>query len=644
MTYVVGYEISALLFLTVVAVHFFSKRRFPSPQNKMYSFIMVFAIMDIVLDVLGSLLTDGRLASPLWLQIVVNWLFYAFQLFIPALLFVYLLAISGKFNRKNMHWILIGILPALVLEFSLATNMYTHLYFSMSEAGSLLHGPWFDLIYYCSGFYMLLTFVLAIVFRKELRKTQLYTILAFIVICIVGIGIQFLFPQFLLTGVVIALSITMMYFTMQNPDSMLDPVTDVFNRTALLEFLDECIKGKKKRFYVVIADVDDMRRVNDVFGMNIGNEVLHETARFFGACLSSGWVFRLIGDRFVIVTFSKNEFETVLPLRIEEAFQKPWSISGMELMLSVTCCMISDTQWIRSAQDVLLLSEQAMPMAKKSARGSVMLVGRSIMQSAERRIAVENALHEALENGGLSLYLQPIYSVKEKRYVSAEALVRFRHEKLGMIPPDEFIPIAEKTGLVVRIDNMMFEKLCRFIAEYRPMQELGMDMLELNFSAVDLMQNGMDIQIRTMLKKYGINAENIGIEITESIAAEGSESMNEAISTLKRLGFPLLLDDFGTGYANMARISHMPLDYVKIDKTMLNSYFESTQSAIVLEESIQMCQRLGFKTVIEGVENETQASVAEKLGIDCIQGFYYARPLPAEEFAEFVRRENVRAQ
>lgn len=248
---------------------------------------------------------------------------------------------------------------------------------------------------------------------------------------------------------------------------------------------------------------------------------------------------------------------------------------------------------------------------------------------------LEDIIDNALNNERLSVYYQPIYSVEQKRFTSAEALLRLDDEEYGKISPELFIPIAEKNGVIHRIGTMVLEEVFRFIASDE-FKELGLEYIEVNLSVAQCMRNNLAKEILLLMEKYKVRPEQVNLEITETAAAHSQNTMSENIRALAAAGIKFSLDDFGTGYSNMRRVASLPLNIVKLDKSF-TEIEENPRMEIMVRNTVNMIKDMGMKIVIEGIETESVAKVFSDLKCEYIQGFYFSKPLPRDEFIAFLR-------
>ena len=247
---------------------------------------------------------------------------------------------------------------------------------------------------------------------------------------------------------------------------------------------------------------------------------------------------------------------------------------------------------------------------------------------------INTIIDRALTQNNLKVYYQPIYSVEEQRFTSAEALLRLIDDVHGFVPPDIFITAAEKSGAIHKIGSFVLNEVCRFIAsdDYK---KLGLDYIEINLSVAQCMRGGLADEVLTTLEKYGVKPSQINLEITETAASYNQNTMAENLAKLSDAGVSFSLDDFGTGYSNIDRVASLPLKIVKLDRTFVNNN-EQPKMEVFVENFIRMFKDMDMEIVVEGIETEQMVKRFSELRCDFIQGYYYSKPIPEKDFVEFI--------
>ena len=633
MYYKVDYSICALLFLTIVMFRFYSTRQFPNKQNKLFGVALAFAALDIMLDVVSAYMHEYIGVLPNWSIYLINTVFYVFQTAFPAIMLLYVLIITGNFIRKNRVGIVLLMVPAGFVGALLATNCWTHSIFYI-EGASYIHAPMFYCLYISTAFYAFACIAFINVYRRQIRRAQYWTVTAFIIIVLVAVVIQVHLPSYLLTGPAIALAITMMYLVIQKPEDMLDTMTGTFDRGALLVYLKDVI-SEKRRYDLINVRIDNMRYIDRLLGTTMGNRVLVEVAEYLMKGVGADWVFRIGSVRFVVICHSPGGHAALLN-SIRRRFREPWDVSGYHVLLSASFCDIEDTSGIESVEQMMGLLET---VTADIPRGEVLRVDDAVLSRVSRQEEVESAILEALDNDSFEVYFQPVYSVAKKSFITAEALLRL-HYKGGFIAPDEFIPVAEQNGLIVNIDELVTRRVCEFFREYDPVNTMGLISAEINLSAMEFVYDGLPERISSIIDENGVPPHCLLFEITETAATTEYSLLMASMRTLTERGFRFVLDDFGTGFANLSQVVRLPFFAAKMDRSMLVAKEESDDSDVVYKSSLAMFKSLGLKTVAEGVETPEQAASLLELGVDYIQGFHYARPMPIDKFIEFMKKHN----
>ena len=252
---------------------------------------------------------------------------------------------------------------------------------------------------------------------------------------------------------------------------------------------------------------------------------------------------------------------------------------------------------------------------------------------------MEQLISDAIINDRLEVWYQPIYSTELRRFASAEALVRIRRENGELVPPADFIPIAESNGSILKVGETVFRKVCEFLNKSE-IDKHGISYIEINLSVVQCAYEKLAEDYISIMADYGISPKLINLEITESASMNAKKTLLENMKRLTSYGVNFSLDDFGTGQSNLDYIVDMPVDIVKFDKGMTSAYFENGKAKYIMDAAMSMIQGMNLKIVSEGIETEEQFKVMNDLGINYIQGYYFSKPLSADEFMKFIIKNN----
>ncbi|MBE6989093.1 MAG: bifunctional diguanylate cyclase/phosphodiesterase [Ruminococcaceae bacterium] len=632
MHYNINYEVCALIFLIVVSIDFLGKRRLPTRTNKFFEAFILIGILDISLDLITAYTTEYSQNVPVCLNFILLTIFYMMQICLIAMLMLYTFALAEQFTKDNAPKLVVLMIPAAIFALLNLFNIFTGHIFTITET-DFIHGPLFFLIYVTTLFYLVMVTIYTHRFRAKLRPIEVRTIYAFVFFILLTVGIQFFFPNCLLTGVGISIAITMMYLTLQNPDELLDLMTGSFNRGSLIVSLKEHLLYNNSCSVIVIA-IDEMKAINNILGVDMGDAIIKKVFSIISQSAEKEMVFRMSGDKFAILPSSKIICRRIAK-EIRETLCREHIVNNAEVRISACICYGTVTD-VTDYEYIIKLLEYAIPVAKQSGKGTLLEIDDMMLKRYHRELDIQKALHEAIENDSLDVYFQPIYSAKEDKFTQAEALVRFPHPKLGMIYPNEFIPYAEKSGNIIKIGEQVLNKVCRLIREHDLINTTDIEHIEINLSAIEALQHSFPGKVRKILENHGVSAGHIIFEMTETAASNANNIVENTLRTLGDHGVVFALDDYGTGYANIDTVIRLPFSIIKLDKSMVWSYFQNDKNALIFRDTVKMMHDLGVQTLAEGVETQEQLDEMLRLGVDYIQGYYFARPMPTEDFLNFI--------
>ncbi len=624
--YQTQFEACALLFLLAVTVRFFSVRRFPSRQNRLFGVILICALADLTLDIIGSITIFHADVLPVWVNYVVNMPFYMLQAVFPSLMMSYVVLISGRTFRGSRALTLL-LLPTAAMALLLLLNPLTNWIFYVADADGVqryCRGPCFPIMYVVTAFYMLATLLLVHLFRFDLERKQRRTVIEFMVILAVALAVQYAVSYVLLTGVAISLAILMMYFTLQNPDDLLDAISGAFNYNAMMLRLRNML-AQKERIMAIVVDVGGVRRVNSTYGLIIGNSFFSQFVAFLNRLRGKPQVFRMVGTRFLLLCADEKHHRSSIQA-IQDRFAHDWTVDGNAFRLTATTRYFDATNLFDTAEDVVSMVDEVYAGVGTGQWGKCLPIDQSALEASQRQSQIEAALRAALHRGAdFTLCFQPIYRPATGDYPSAEALLRFHSPDIGCVSPAEFIPLAEKSGTILQIDELVLRKACDFLRRYP-----GLDTLEINLSASEFFCDPTD-RIHGLVRQYGVDPRRVCFEVTETAADRYPAALAVFMQRMLAYGYRFALDDFGTGYSNIAKVANLPFAIAKIDRVLLG---DSPKTRLLFDSLAQMFASIGMQTVVEGVETEAQAEqVSQK--VTYIQGFLYALPMPEAELRAF---------
>ncbi|MDP2633395.1 MULTISPECIES: EAL domain-containing protein [unclassified Pseudoalteromonas] len=423
-----------------------------------------------------------------------------------------------------------------------------------------------------------------------------------------------------------------------------DNLTGLANRYYYNNKLDqEMIRAstEKTRLAICFIDLDRFKNVNDTLGHNSGDVLLLEAANRLKACMhSTDLVARLGGDEFALLLSGRNNLVDIerVAKKSLQALSSAFKIGEHEVFVSGSMGITIYPDDGVERKILLRNADSAMYKAKEQGRNCFEFFTRGMHEQATARSRVENALHKALCNNEFTVYYQPIIS-NDRKTIGCEALLRWQNPELGNVSPAEFIPICEDLGLIVPIGEWVLREACREAAKWCS-QFNGQFFVTVNFSSVQFVRQDIAKLVSDVLEECQLSADCLTLEITETLLAENSANILQQLQAIRNLGVGLAIDDFGTGYSSLSYLKRFPLSKLKIDREFIKDLPDDNEDCAMVSAIISMASNLHLEVVAEGVETEEQRVYLSALNCDYIQGFLYSKPLPMNEFDNYLKNLN----
>ena len=420
-----------------------------------------------------------------------------------------------------------------------------------------------------------------------------------------------------------------------------DPLTGLPNSFACTQLLLE-LQQHDEKFAVVSIDINGFKSINDTMGFAVGNEVLVKVGNFWKNIAESensetlDYVSRLNGDEFMLIVREYESEEQLIRVikKYEAALNDRIYVSDYDFFISASFGYAEYPTDASDFDSLATAASAAMREIKRRGSSEHILRFTPDLIKDEKNLEVESKIMNALERDTIIFYLQPQYDMDHKLR-GFEALARMKDSDGNLVSPGEFIPVAEKVGLIDKIDGAVFRKSAAFVSKL--IQKTGADItLSINVSVRHLMKSDFFEEITGLIKNSKIPPENLEIEITESIMIDSADKALECIDKIKEMGVKLAIDDFGTGYSSLSYLHRLPANLLKIDKSFIDKMNESESSKQYVAAVIQIGHIMGFEVISEGVEEQEQLDTLREINCDYIQGFVWGRPLPPEEAAKLV--------
>jgi len=639
---IIYFDYCALIIICILLITTIFRKMTRGKQNRFFLNVMIVMLITAVADVFAITL-DKAGAGNAGAKHIAHTVYLVTHMATTPCYISYLFTMTDAWHRLREKPVRAVIIfsPFAAGLLLMLFNPFTHCIYYLDEADTYTRGPLFIVLYLIAAVYVVMGIIHMCRHRKYFTRIQFMALFSVFPVNIIVAAIQFFLPDYVVEMFASATVLILVSETVQRPENLLDPDTGLLRHSAYITKIRNTGLASK-HVEIIMLNIVNFPVLRDMLGYEGTNDMLKKIADELTLLSKSQDTrieyFHLGQGKFrIIVEHSRPDVAARLADSIYQALRPGFLLNHMTLNLVTHVCILNYPEDIDDPESLIAFGND---LSKLPVTGGVIHasdVYRKEYYDIQRDI--DMIIEEALTGRKFEVYYQPIYSVTEQRFNSAEALLRLRTEKYGFISPEVLVSAAEKSGAIHMIGRFVIEEVCRFIAS-EEFRKLGIDYIEVNLSVVQCMQNNLAQEILDILSKYHIRPEQINLEITETTASYSQNTMVENLQTLADAGVSFALDDFGTGYSNMYRIASLPFHLVKLDKSFTD--LENNKNLlIVLKNTIRMIKDMNMKIVVEGIETKDMVNQFAELRCEYIQGYYYSKPIPRNEFVKFI--ESARA-
>ena len=604
---------------------YFMQPRLPIKINKAFVIILLLDIITIISDVTSSHCLEYFSHLPPFFLRVQNVIY--FILFVQRIIcfFMFTIAIVGKSSRKSIGSIVLDLFPFIVLNIIIFLNLFTNTIFCISNSGEYSQGPLHFMIYVCAFYYVSLSIIYTFVYRRKISKNYFIGCLIFNSILFIGYIIRILFPKYLIMNFFTLITIIIIYLVFQNPTLFIEEKSGLFNIKAFETLFKEMRFHKSPLILgFTIHNYNDLREIYSNTqtdkGLSLIGDYLKQTFPYLKSFYLHDGRFVLVGRNSTVIDFVRG--------KIALRFEASWNTDeDLDMYLDINFTQI-DPQ-VFSYEKEIIFTTFVSALNDEVGKNKSSLIDIACIQNMVINKKVKRAVETAVELNTVELFLQPLIDSKTKRLIAAESLARLHDSHGSLISPTLFIPIAEKNGRINALGEQMFIKTCQFIAEH-DIKAMGLEWINVNLSPLQFLRPDLAKRFADILNEYKVSADKIHLEITEESMIDFN-LLQKQMKLMNAYGFQFVLDDYGRGYSNVARMKKCPFVNIKLDMEFVWDYIKEKDT--ILPMVIKTIKQMGFTVTAEGIENQEIARAMKEIGCDYLQGFYYSRPLPAEEFA-----------
>ncbi len=627
------FALAAIPIQVILLLFYCSRKNLPIHSSKSFLWVMVANLVMTSFDLISCEMNEVWTGFPLWLMYIVNQAYFLGFIVRGWALFDYTAAECHGYSAFGKHLSRLMHIPCIAVVVLILSTPWTATIFHFAPERGYYNCSVYPVIYYCTYFYIAASLLSVFVCWKGIDMRLKVSMLCYNAILIAGILLRKQFENTLVTSYFSILAILFIYLSAQNPDLYRDKKTHLFNTDAFDKIGREYLLSDIA-FHCIVATVHNYASAKALYGQQQLNRCMEIFGKWMNRSFPNYNVFYFGNGDFLLL--SRGRVADDLNRLIQSLrghFEHTWTSPEIEVPLSVSAMILPYALFPREISEANDFISYIFGKTYVENRRGNLVVSERLSGEFAREEQIENALSRALQERAIEAYFQPIYSVRDGRIVGAEALARLHDPKLGFIPPDEFIRVAERTGDIMEVGRQIVTRVCEFLSSERP-EQLGIQRISINLSPAQCMNDQLAAELSDIIDRYGVPFERINFEITES-SIEDHYLIRKQMLTLKERGADFSLDDFGTGTSNLVRLLDLPIGFVKFDRNLVNSYFRG--DANFLPDLVRMFQKARVRIVTEGVETAKMLGNLAAMGCDYIQGYYFSKPVPPKDFMKYLR-------
>ena len=641
---VIYFDIAAVVIMVVTFASLVLRRITSGPTSRVYmsamSLVLVTAVVCLVGEVydLYAASTQTAINTPAWRE-ALTLIYYTLRTLTAPAYLILIATVSGtthRLDRNNLVRLLLwGPMVAVVLL--VLTNPLHHMVYYQLE-GEMHVGIMMQVVYASGAYYSLIGIWWLIRWRSLLSSDEFYTLLALYPIILVSVAIQFVFPALHIEMFITSVSMMLISAFVIRPERRIDSLVGA---GSLHSYREMCRRAfiSEKPLCLVYLEIVNLERVRELVGKDELQDVVKMVAKNLTSRLEhDDALYYLRNGMFCI---SPRNIDVDHALRIarnahEEGKAKSLAINERHANTEMRTCIVRAPEDVKDVETLKTFVRRFARLVPES--GVTTYSELSEQPGFDLEMQLSDIIARAIDNRTFTVFYQPIYCVKDGKFHSAEALVRLSDPQFGWVPPALFITEAEANGTIVEIGEILLDKICAFLGTV-DYEGTGLEYVEVNLSVDQCIRPEMAGDIVECLNKHGVEPGRINLEITETSASFSQEAIEANVKILAAEGVTFSLDDYGTGYSNVTRALSLPFSLVKLDKSFVDN-LDQDAVKIVVDDTVAMMKSIGKNVLVEGVEDEAQAEKLINAGVDYIQGYYYAKPMPEDEFLDFLLSRN----
>lgn len=613
-------------------VYYFATRYLPTRQSRSFVAVLVVSLLMTVSDIVSSVLVSHGNMVPIGLLYGSTVAYYMLLVLLSWLLFSYVAEEIHAYRMISSRFRLITKAPLFFMLALVAVSPGMGIIFSFDGNGQFQLGPAYVSLYLFQWFYALLAVAYVHTCRETLHRIQRRRLYAYNILIFVGTFLAALDEQILIISYFYLLAILVIFLGAQNPESFYETRLDAFNSRGFRSLMAEAL-GEQKYWLIGIA-IKDYSGVRELYGDQQMDGALRKMGQFFHQLVDRRTsLFYIRNGRFILLSHWPLDEDKLCQI-IHERFQSAWhSKDFADIFLSAGCVKMDRSVVFFSMAELIRCLRLAMDRAGDPAYTKDIHIDAAFNREIQRRVLVQQTLSNAIENDAVVMFLQPLVDAKTGAVVGAEALARLEGPDGGFIPPSEFIPLAEANGTISKLGEQIFAKACAFLS-MPAVRKSSVEWINVNLSPLQCRDRTMPRRFIRIKDQFRLPSSALHLELTEEAMIQ-ADRLQESVRIMREDGFQFALDDYGSGYSNAGRLLSIPFRTIKLDRSIVVAHFE--KGGTYLEDIIHSLHNQGYEITAEGVEDKRMADELIRLGVDYLQGFFYARPMSEDDFLAYIR-------
>jgi EAL domain-containing protein (putative c-di-GMP-specific phosphodiesterase class I) len=638
------FDYCAVFLFCFILMSIFYRRLTTGQANRVFLFFTLTMLLDTLCDIgmeIGARYLPLNRASLFATEIFsYGYFFLRNSTNFLYVLFIRAITRTSQKRTSKRDRVLLTV-PYILIMIFIASNVFHQRIFTVTAEKGYSRGPLLPALYAGTLLYAAIGLVYLISCFKYLQKDRWAALTILYPVTILAVIFQYFFPQYMVEMFSMAVAMLTIFQLVLRPEEIMDTRLGLFNDEAYKNEIRKIVATKQSADLVLIR-MTNSYQVRSFLGEEKFNSYILKIARVISKLIKEVDIpatifFDQSGCFSLLFDADFDNMEQVVPEKFKEFKSRITDVSEYGLRLEPKICSLRFPDDISDFESLMHFG-RIFPSLMNPAQVYTSASALVSTKDFQLQNKMDIILKRAIRDHNLRMFYQPIYSVKDRKFISAEALIRLQDPEFGFVPPGLFIPAAEKNGLILSIGDFVLEDVYRFIASPE-FKALGLDYIEVNLSVSQCVQRNLTEKIFSLQEKYGVPPDKINFEITETSYDNSHDVMDANIETLSHAGYSISLDDYGTGYSNMQRVLRIPLNIVKIDKSLVDN-MNTTKGQSIVKSTIRMMQDIDMELVAEGVETKETLDNLEEMNADFIQGYYFSKPLPEKDFIEFIRNKN----